>query len=75
MLGVNLQKHEAYLKEVIAQCKELCTSFSVLVMRGTLTEDDNVEENRYVCTLRLIVCCCIHVDVDYKFINMYHVYM
>lgn len=48
MFGTTLQKHEAYLKEVIAQCKELCTSFSVLVMRGTLTEDDNVEENRYI---------------------------
>ena len=42
------QRYEAHLKEVTAQCKELCTSFSVLVIRGTLTEDDNVEENRYV---------------------------
>lgn len=42
------KKHEVHLKELIAQCKELCTSFSVLVIRGTLTGDDNIEENSSV---------------------------
>ena len=55
-------------KDVIGQCKELCTSYSVLAISGMLSEGSNVEENRYVCVVcvracvRVCVCVwCVHM--------------
>ena len=51
-------------KDVIGQCKELCTSYSVLAISGMLSEGSNVEENRYVCAVCVCsVCVCVRACV------------
>ena len=49
------QKQEMHRKDAIGQCKELCTSYSVLAIGGMLSEGSSIEENRYACM-------CMHVQ-------------
>jgi len=52
-------------KDAIEQCKELCTSYSVLAISGMLTAGSSVEENRYVldACVRVRACVCVCVCV------------